>query len=105
MSTKIQNNKLQLVCNVKHLELEVHIQDPFEDEQSRCLIPYPKPSCFAFNGDVTQNVSSNMTVFMLNEDLRYTHRFNDVNGEWSCFHGSKNEKATALVNIRGTRGI
>lgn len=101
MSSNVQNDRLRLVCKVKNFELEVYIRNSLGDQQIRCLIPYPKPSCFAYNGDVTQNLSSNITVWTLAEDLRRDHR---VNGKWSCSHGTNNERATVSVNIQGPKG-
>ncbi|CAC5374571.1 unnamed protein product [Mytilus coruscus] len=100
MSTKIRNDRLQLVCKVNHLELEVYIRDPLGDQKTRCVIPNPKPECFTYDGDATQSLSSNMTVLTLNKNSTNNHR---VNGEWSCLHGTYNERATAIVNIQGKK--
>lgn len=101
ISTKVKNSRFQLACKVKHLELEVYITDPLGIQQSRCLIPYPKPSCDASYGDVVQNLSSNITVLTLGEDLK---KYQQLNGKWSCLHGTNNERANIDVSIQGTKG-
>lgn len=101
MSTKVQNGRFQLACKVKHLELEVYITNPLGIQQSRCLIPYPKPLCDASNGDAVQILPSNLTVLTLGEDYKIHHR---LNGKWTCFHGTNNERASIDVTNQRTKG-
>ncbi|VDI35981.1 Hypothetical predicted protein [Mytilus galloprovincialis] len=100
ISSKVQNGRFQLACKVKHLELEVYFRDPIGTQQSRCLIPYPKPLCDASNGDAVQFLPSNLTVLTLREDFKKYHR---LNGKWTCLHGTNNERATIDVYNQGIK--
>lgn len=96
LTWSLQKNTLRLKCLTSKIDSKISFEDPYNQRQGYCGIPFPSPQCISFyrNGSIYQALESKETVFEVRGTLG-----SNMNGMWACHHGRNKETAFANVQI------
>ncbi|XP_052064555.1 uncharacterized protein LOC127704503 [Mytilus californianus] len=98
---KLDLNKLTLTCKISDIRLRVFIYDPSGNKQAVCIPPYPF-DCEAYyeNGNMSYNTITKEIQFIVHGETSQ-----NIEGYWSCRHGTRRDISTVFVSMITTKGI
>lgn len=91
-----RKDKITFKCTVNELSFSVMFYNQFNKEQAYCSLPKPSPQCYRIskNCTITQDVIRNTTILTVRGRID-----NDINGRWTCYHGSNVHEAVVNVTV------
>ncbi|CAG2223614.1 unnamed protein product [Mytilus edulis] len=97
---RVTENKLMLICQIHDVHLLVLIADPNGNILADCL-PSFHSNCDAYykNGTMSYITSTKEVIFTVHGTIN-----NKVNGNWTCRHGAKGDRAVAFVSVKNSNG-
>ncbi|VDI79731.1 Hypothetical predicted protein, partial [Mytilus galloprovincialis] len=87
----IGESDIALVCQVKHIFLQVEFLHESIPIGAYCLPPHPIPLCTRYkDGSITQDLETNCTILVLNSNVK------EYRGTWSCKHGVNRDESEVV---------
>ncbi|CAG2213292.1 unnamed protein product [Mytilus edulis] len=97
----LYRHNLHLTCKTDDLQLKIIFYDNLDDEKGFCLLSYPTPSCHTHlqNDSISINLVTNETELVVDISNK------DIDGRWSCRHGTHHEYAMVNITRMGVRDV